>query len=231
MLRKDVKTFNLVCKAIFILTLLSLFPGFGLSQVDDMLNQGDDHNVHPVKNLPGSSDNRKRDMYRVNGKSFKIIEWLDLMPKKNLDILLNPPSYITEMEEGSFDDEILTELRNMPREITDPYQQALVSTEVIEEMNGQRVRIPGFIVPLEFRADKKVTQFFLVPYFGACIHVPPPPPNQIIFVTFSKGVAIKELFDPFWISGVLSTSRIENDVALAAYSMKMESFEIYEEEG
>ena len=145
--------------------------------------------------------------------------------------MLNPPDYISQMEEGAFEDEILTELRNMPKEISDPYQQALVSTEVIKEMDGQRIRIPGFVVPLEFGENKKVTQFFLVPYFGACIHVPPPPPNQIIFVTSKKGLAIKELYDPLWISGVISTSRIENDVALAAYKMEMEFSEIYEEEG
>ncbi|MEL0215051.1 MAG: DUF3299 domain-containing protein, partial [Burkholderiaceae bacterium] len=159
------------------------------------------------------------------------VEWLDLMPKKDLDALLNPPDYISEMEEGAFEDEILTELRNMPKEISDPYQKALVSTEVIKEMDGQRIRIPGFVVPLEFGENKKVTQFFLVPYFGACIHVPPPPPNQIIFVTSKKGLAIKELYDPLWISGIISTSRIENDVALAAYKMEMEFSEIYEEEG
>ena len=153
------------------------------------------------------------------------------MPKKDLDALLNPPDYISQMEEGAFEDEILTELRNMPKEVSDPYQQALVSTEVIKEMDGQRIRIPGFVVPLEFGENKKVTQFFLVPYFGACIHVPPPPPNQIIFVTSKKGLAIKELYDPLWISGIISTSRIENDVALAAYKMEMEFSEIYEEEG
>ena len=55
--------------------------------------------------------------------------------------MLNPPDYISQMEEGAFEDEILTELRNMPKEISDPYQQALVSTEVIKEMDGQRIRI------------------------------------------------------------------------------------------
>jgi len=202
-----------------------------LAQIGGRPTQNNEHEIHPIETLPEQKKPRKKETGDKNGKAFRTVEWLDLMPKKDLDALLNPPDYISQMEEGAFEDEILTELRNMPKEISDPYQKALVSTEVIKEMDGQRIRIPGFVVPLEFGENKKVTQFFLVPYFGACIHVPPPPPNQIIFVTSKKGLAIKELYDPLWISGIISTSRIENDVALAAYKMEMEFSEIYEEEG
>lgn len=208
-----------------------IFPALVLAQVDGHFVQNNEHEVHPIETLPEQKKVRKKESGDKNNKSFRTVEWLDLMPKKDFDALLNPPEYISQMEEGAFEDEILTELRNMPKEISDPYQQALVSTEVIKEMDGQRIRIPGFVVPLEFGENKKVTQFFLVPYFGACIHVPPPPPNQIIFVTSKKGLAIKELYDPLWVSGIISTSRIENDVALAAYKMEMEFSEIYEEEG
>ena len=202
-----------------------------LAQIGGRPTQNNEHEIHPIETLPEQKKRRKKETGDKNGKSFRTVEWLDLMPKKDLNALLNPPEYISKTEEGAFEDEILTELRNMPKEISDPYQQALVSTDVIKEMDGQRIRIPGFVVPLEFGENKKVTQFFLVPYFGACIHVPPPPPNQIIFVTSKKGLAIKELYDPLWISGIISTSRIENDVALAAYKMEMEFSEIYEEEG
>ena len=208
-----------------------IYPALVLAQVDGPVMQDNEHEVHPIETLPERKKVRKKEGGDKNSKSFRTVEWLDLMPKKDLDALLNPPDYISQMEEGAFEDEILTELRNMPKEVSDPYQQALVSTEVIKEMDGQRIRIPGFVVPLEFGENKKVTQFFLVPYFGACIHVPPPPPNQIIFVTSKKGLAIKELYGPLWISGIISTSRIENHVALAAYKMEMEFSEIYEEEG
>ena len=220
---------------IFLIPCFVIFSGIlsasVLAQVEGRFLQNNEHEVHPIEKLPEQKKLRKGESDDKNSKSFKTVEWLDLMPKKNLDALLNPPDYVSQLEEGAFEDEILTELRNLPKEISDPYQQALVSTEVIKEMDGQRIRIPGFVVPLEFGENKKVTQFFLVPYFGACIHVPPPPPNQIIFVTSKKGLAIKELYDPLWISGVISTSRIENDVALAAYKMEMEFSEIYEEEG
>ena len=149
------------------------------------------------------------------------------MPKKDLNILLNPPDYIMDTIEGTDGDELLDELRSLPKSIQDEYQRALTSMDVITEMDGKSIRIPGFIVPIEFSEEKKIIQFFLVPYFGACIHLPPPPPNQIIFVTYKKGVEVKELFDPVWISGTLQTSHFENDIALSAYSMQMQSLEIY----
>jgi hypothetical protein len=56
------------------------------------------------------------------------------------------------------------------------------SSKTNSKLNQLRVKIPGFIVPLDNRPDGRVQEFFLVPYFGACIHVPPPPPNQIVYV-------------------------------------------------
>jgi len=162
--------------------------------------------------------------------AFKTIEWTDLMPKEDIDALLNPPSYITDAEDDSFEDQLSNQLQNAIATASDDrYQQALHSTRIIPEMDSQAIRIPGFIVPLEFDDEKKITQFFLVPYFGACIHVPPPPPNQIIFVNFPKGLKQGALYDPFWISGVLKTSLVENEMATAAYSIQMQSFEAYTE--
>lgn len=162
---------------------------------------------------------------------FNTIEWTDLMPKDDLDALLNPPSYITDVEDGSFEDQISNQIQNtIVAASDDRYQQALVSTHIVPEMNAQAIRLPGFIVPLEFNDQQHVTQFFLVPYFGACIHVPPPPPNQIIFVNYAKGLKLDSLYDPFWISGILKTAVVENETATAAYTMQMQSFEIYTEE-
>ena len=162
--------------------------------------------------------------------AFKTVEWTHLMPKEDLDALLNPPSYVTDVEDGSFEDQISNQIQNtLAAASDDRYQQALASTRIIPEMDGQAIRIPGFIVPLEFDDEQTITQFFLVPFFGACIHVPPPPPNQIIFVNYPKGFKLDVLYDPFWILGILKTSLVENEVATAAYSMQMQSFEVYTE--
>ena len=159
------------------------------------------------------------------------IDWIDLIPKKELDALLNPPSYITDVEDGSADDEISSQLRIDPvKAENDGYQQALVSKNIKPEMDQQNIRLPGFIVPLEFSDEQIITEFFLVPYFGACIHMPPPPPNQIIYVKYPKGLLLEALHLPFWISGTLKTSLIENDMATAAYALDMQSYEVYSEE-
>jgi hypothetical protein len=161
---------------------------------------------------------------------FNTVEWTDLMPDEDLDALLNPPSYVTDIKNGSLEDQITSQIQNSVALASDDrYQQALASTRVIPEMDGKAIRIPGFIVPLEFDDEQIITQFFLVPFFGACIHVPPPPPNQIIFVNYPQGLKLDALYDPFWISGVLKTSLVENDMAIAAYSMQMQSFEVYTE--
>ena len=164
------------------------------------------------------------------GDAFKTVEWTDLMPEEDLNALSNPPEYINEVEDGSFEDQINDQFQNTINTIAeDRYQQALVSTSVVSELNGESIRIPGFIVPLEFNDDQTITQFFLVPYFGACIHMPPPPPNQMIFVNYPKGLKLNALYDPFWISGVLKTSLQENDMATSAYAMDMQKFESYQE--
>jgi len=161
---------------------------------------------------------------------FKTLEWDDLMPADDLDALQNPPNYLYDFEDDSDEDQINSQLANaVTNAVNDRYQQALVSTSIISEMDGRNVRVPGFVVPLEFDDEQTITEFFLVPYFGACIHSPPPPPNQIIYVRAPKGIKLETLYDPFWISGKLSTKLVENYMATAAYSMEMESYEDYTE--
>ncbi len=77
--------------------------------------------------------------------------------------------------------------------------------------------------------EQLVTEFFLVPFFGACIHYPPPPPNQIIYVTSKEGVAQQNLYDPYWVEGMLTTIITENEVAVSAYAMNVDNIELYEE--
>lgn len=97
---------------------------------------------------------------------------------------------------------------------------------VVEIYNGQRVKIPGFIVPLE-GTDQVTTEFLLVPFFGACIHVPPPPSNQIVYVKMAEGIPVDRLYDAVWVEGVFSTSRWAGDIAAAGYSMKGEAVTPY----
>ena len=73
-------------------------------------------------------------------------------------------------------------------------------------MNGAHIRIAGFAVPLESE-NGKVKEFLLVPYFGACIHTPPPPANQIIHVFSDKPLEDVQAMDALWVSGVLEVAK------------------------
>lgn len=164
---------------------------------------------------------------------FMSAQWTDLMPKDDLDALLNPPDYINEIAENSAEDKLTNKetkaaINSDSKE--NSYHQALASTRIIPAINNAAIRLPAYIVPLEFDDSQRVTQFFLVPFFGACIHLPPPPPNQTIFVNYPKGFTLESLYDPYWVSGVIKTSLVENDMAIAAYSMEVHALALYTDE-
>lgn len=96
-----------------------------------------------------------------------------------------------------------------------PAQQSQLGA-VRPELNGSTVKIPGFVIPLE-GDENTVTEFLLVPYFGACIHVPPPPPNQIIYVKFPQGAPIQQLWDVVYVIGTLKTESMSVELADTGY--------------
>nr|WP_296258293.1 MULTISPECIES: DUF3299 domain-containing protein [unclassified Pseudomonas] len=99
---------------------------------------------------------------------------------------------------------------------------------VVKSLDGERVRLPGYIVPLEVSEEGRVTEFLLVPYFGACIHVPPPPPNQIVHVTSGLGVKVDELYQPYWIEGPMQVKSSTSELADAGYQMEADKILVYE---
>lgn len=98
----------------------------------------------------------------------------------------------------------------------------------VKDLNGVKIRIPGYTVPFEYGADTQIKEFLLVPYFGACIHSPPPPPNQTIFVTADTPIKMKDLAQAVWIEGTIYTQTQESDLADAAYTIKLTALEEYE---
>ena len=93
-------------------------------------------------------------------------------------------------------------------------------------LNGARVRIPGFLVPLE-RTRDAISEFLLVPYYGACIHSPPPPSNQVIHVFPAKMVKNMNTMDAVWVSGVLDASRSGTSMGNAGYRLNADVVEAY----
>jgi hypothetical protein len=98
----------------------------------------------------------------------------------------------------------------------------------LRRLNGQEVRIPGFMVPLE-DTETSVTEFLLVPYFGACIHVPPPPPNQMAHVLMQRNQKVEvNLWDPIWIIGKLKIENVESPYGMVGFQVTGERIVPYD---
>lgn len=106
--------------------------------------------------------------------------------------------------------------------------QQVPAAPVVEELDGVRAKLPGYIVPLDMTDEGRVIEFLLVPYFGACIHVPPPPSNQIVHVKTELGVLIDALWQPFWIEGDMRVEHSSSELAEAGYRMEAQKIYPYE---
>lgn len=95
-------------------------------------------------------------------------------------------------------------------------------------LNGKKMRIAGFALPIERQGDK-VTEFLVVPYFGACIHTPPPPANQIIHAKSVKPLAGVRMMQPFWVYGTLAVQRGETIWGVAGYRLTVDKVAPYED--
>jgi uncharacterized protein len=135
------------------------------------------------------------------------LDWLELMPNDEVEAMMQAPTVdhsgmLRMDQQGSF--------------------------RTIPELDDTYVRLPGYIVPVDVSDDQKMSSFFLVPYFGACIHVPPPPPNQIVYVTLATPIAVTDIYDAFWIEGTLSVETVQKDLAASAYVIRADKVTLYE---
>lgn len=151
------------------------------------------------------------------GSSYKAATWDDLIPK-DWDPMTNFKG-INFSKMNDSDPRAIEALRKL--------REAWSSAPVEPAMDGKHIRIPGFVVPLEV-VRHQITEFLLVPYFGGCIHVPPPPGNQIIHVfppkPLKKGT---QSMDAVWISGKLQAFSSDTDMGSASYRMKADIVEPY----
>ncbi|MCX4028703.1 DUF3299 domain-containing protein [Endozoicomonas sp. SM1973] len=148
----------------------------------------------------------------------KTLQWEDLVPEDMRKAFLEEqaPKDINALAEA---------LTKQAKEKT----KGTASAPVVVALDKKEVKLPGYIVPLDMKDDGSITEFLLVPYFGACVHVPPPPPNQVVHVIHEKGLNPDALYDPFWVTGTLSITGIETELAQAGYTMKAKQVELYTE--
>ena len=160
---------------------------------------------------------------------YREVEWTELMPKEDLAALLDPPDFLNGIEDGSQQDSVAAlNQRDITDQKAERYRDALSSTRPIAEFDQQAIRIPGYIVPLAQNEQRRVTSFFVVPYFGACLHMPPPPPNQILFVSYPRGIELQNLQQPFWFEGKLNIEISKHDLGTSAYTLHVDNYQLYE---
>lgn len=106
-------------------------------------------------------------------------------------------------------------------------RQAWAAAPVEKALHGQRVRIPGFVVPLETHG-RNIMEFLLVPYFGACIHTPPPPANQIIHVLRGDESLRIETMEAVWVTGVIETTPNQTWMGHSGYRIASARIERYD---
>jgi hypothetical protein len=151
----------------------------------------------------------------VNAKE---IDWDELIPE----------DWRPETLMGDFDIENLSDDDPRAQQLLDKLKALWDQAPVVPALEGRQVKLPGFVVPLEMDA-KKIDQFLLVPYYGACIHVPPPPANQTVHVVTREGQAFEgQLFDVVWVTGTMRVERLSSDLAEAGYRLEDASVVPYE---
>ncbi|MDR9827062.1 DUF3299 domain-containing protein [Vibrio sp. FNV 38] len=137
------------------------------------------------------------------------LNWLDLVPDHEKELVME--SVRTQSQFGLHDESS-----------TEVGEQKLLGS-VRPELNNKQVKIPGFIIPIE-GTSMSVKEFLLVPFYGACIHIPPPPQNQLIYVVMDDFEDIKGMWEVVYVTGTLKTEPLEHELALVGY--KIEGFQL-----
>jgi hypothetical protein len=154
----------------------------------------------------------------ISGTAARELEWDSLIPEDYRPDTLLAEYQIDDMAD---DDPRAIELMDKLRDLWD-------QAPVRQELDGEQIKLPGFIVPVE-ADENETTGFLLVPYYGACVHVPPPPANQTVYVLTEAGKGTApDLFDVVWVTGTMSVNRIDNDIAEAGYTIYASDVAPYE---
>ncbi|MEA3640272.1 MAG: DUF3299 domain-containing protein [Lamprobacter sp.] len=147
------------------------------------------------------------------------LSWDDLIPAD-----WQPEALMEEYDADNLHDE-----DPRAQELMDKLKALWAEAPVVEALDKRQVRLPGFVVPLEIDTDS-ISEFLLVPYFGACIHVPPPPANQTILVTTPADQPyVGALFDTVWVEGRMRVEPFSDELGDAGYRIEAAEVSLYEE--
>ena len=147
----------------------------------------------------------------------RVLEWDDLVPAdfrpENLLADTNGIASLSDTDPKAI--ALLAKLKKL-------YDEA----PVVGALDNALVKMPGYAIPLD-QANGRTLSFLLVPYYGACIHEPPPPANQMVFVSVPAGTRIEHAFDVVYVTGVLRARSTNTRYANAGYSLRASKVEPY----
>lgn len=149
--------------------------------------------------------------------AYQEITWDDLIPKDWDAMAALKGINVARLRDGD----------PKAQEALEKLRAAWDAAPVVSHLENKRIRLAGFVVPLERQGDL-VSELLLVPSFGACIHSPPPPANQTVYVILNKPAAGLQTMDAFWINGTLRAARGESAFGVFSYRLQDERLERYE---
>ena len=161
-----------------------------------------------------------------------IVSWDDLVPAPGTGSAMvfdrqGPPVGTIGMDEF---DGTAEEFGMFQGDIEDMRSMQPTGGKLNAALDGRLVRIPGYATPVGFDGED-VTEFLLVPFLGACVHVPPPAANQIVYVKDAKGLRVEQLWEPIWLTGQLRAMSVPTVLADVGYSLtdgQVEPYSTYE---
>ena len=185
-------------------------------QVGDKIGESDAEKAAQDASVAAAAAEAMREQEEIKARGVTEIGWEDLMPEGEEERLQK--MYAAQMatlysiQEGSAADTATQ----------------IGSFNTVDTYDGKKIRMPGYTVPFSYDAKAEISEFLLVPYFGACIHAPPPPPNQTIFVRTEDPILLKDLPQAVWVEGTLHAEKQTSDLADAAYIIDLTRVEKYE---
>jgi hypothetical protein len=147
--------------------------------------------------------------YRARANTPRVLEWKDLIPPG--------VPYSQIIGEGKMD------------AINDTWLPVFDknATKLNKDLNGAYIKMPGYMLPFDV-TSKGVTSFILVPFAGACLHTPPPPANQLVFVDTKEPWVTESMWDPVWVTGQMRHEVQSTTLAEVGYAMQADTIELYE---
>jgi uncharacterized protein len=158
---------------------------------------------HPISTL-WATDHRSQE----RSIAYRELQWDDLIPKEW------DPTKRFRKDDGS----LLTDLDPKAQAMLENLRAIWDNAPTVHALDGVAVKLPGYVVPLG-EVNGLLTEFLLVPYFGACIHTPPPPANQIVHVILDAPLRGFTAMDVVWVSGHLTTTRQDSPIGASGYQL------------